>query len=254
MEPAVRGISANPANPWSSFEDDNACSWRADLPFELGANVLFPWQEAVLAAGEATQVFRVEEVRCLGYVRERDGDLVPFVRAHGGRLPARDVVWPAGWVLPELHSTTRESRVGTLLTYCAGDGSLAEDWVEDMHTLSLGGGLRLSFPDQPPIDIASEPGDDSPGLARWWTYFGLTTDIFLPWTSDFSHGGTDREPLDNRRLAAYNAPRLNAFLRRVREVVLDLGGTWTALPSRRYATQVDEFGVVLDAPRPNWSR
>jgi hypothetical protein len=246
--------SASPANPWSSFEDDNACSWRADLPFDLGPQVLFPWQEAVLAAGAATQVFRVEEIRCLGYRQARDGDVVAFVRARGDRLPERDPVWPAGWVLPELHSTTRESRVSTLLTYRAGDGSLAEDWVDDMHPLSIRAGLQRSFPGQPPIDISSEPGDDSPGLARWWTYIGLTTDIFLPWTSDFSHDGSDREPLDNRVLAGRNAPRLNAFLRRVRDVVLDLGGTWTPLPDRRYATQIDEFGVVLDAPRPDWSR
>jgi hypothetical protein len=227
------------------------CWWKVELPFHLGPQVLFPLQEAVLSAGEMTGALRVEAINGIGYVRERDGDVVSFVRAHGNRLPAQDVVWPRGWILPELHSSTLRSRTASLLSYRGVDGSLVQDWVGDMDTLGTRVGLDLAY-QRPPIDVLAEPGEeDNPRLAHWWTYIFLTTDVFLPWTSNFSHPAGTVEPLDNRELAGLNAPRLNAFLRAVRAVALDLGGSWTMIPNGLYASQIDQFGVVLDAPRPD---
>jgi hypothetical protein len=231
------------------------CWWHAEFPFELGPDVLVLFQETVLGAGAATGVFRVDEIRRLGYHRDRDGDIVDFVRTHADQLPSTDPLLPTGFALDDLAATPSPGRVSsTLLTVADASGALRDEWVADMADLGIRLGLQRCYA-RPPVEIFFDLGVESdPELAVWWLDFSLSTDIFLPWSSAFSHDVFLSEPLDNRVLAGRNAPRLNSFLRQLREAALAVGGRWTARRSRRYADQVDEFGVLLDAPRPDWSR
>jgi hypothetical protein len=209
------------------WDTDEACWWKADLPFDLGPDVLLPWQEEILAAGEATGMFRVDRMDRVGYFRERDGDVVEFVRHRAPRLPATDVLVPAGLVLDDLDPVARPGRVATTLITCVGrDGRIVDEWVGDRFDISFDVGLEAD-----------------PDLARWWTYFSLRTGVWLPWI----HEPPRPEPRDNRMLAARNADRLNGFLRRVRRTALDLGGTWTPMWYGRYAGQINEFGVIVDS-------
>jgi hypothetical protein len=236
-------------------ETGEICWWQADLPFDLPPSVLLSWQEEILAAGAVTGVFRVEEIPRIGYQRPRDGDVVTFVRSSSDVLRGDQPLLPNGFVLPALESSLLpRPAASTRLTYVEVTGELTETCIREMDVLCR----RLGFErwsDLPAFDVTFDLGLEAvPDDARWRTYFMLPADIWLPWTSAFSHGYHLREPLDNRVLAGHNAPRLNAFLSRVRQAVLDLGGTWMPIPHGRYATQIDEFGVVLDAPRPDWSR
>jgi hypothetical protein len=191
----------------------------------------------------------------LGYQRVRDGDFGDFVRSHADRLPATDPLLPMGFALDNLAVAPSPGRVSsTQLTVAEASGAVRDEWVADMVDLGMRLGLQRCYA-RPPLEILFDLGIESdPELAVWWLDFSLSTDIFLPWTSRFSHDAFLPEPLDNRMLAGRNAPRLNVFLRRVRVSALAGGGRWTAKPSRQYANQVDEFGVLLDAPRPDWSR
>jgi hypothetical protein len=243
--------SGLPANNWNSFDSDEVCWWTATFPWAMGAGVLIPWQDAVLDAGERTGIFRVEAAEWMGYRRDVDGPVAAFVKAHADRLAISNPRFPAGFLFgDDLRYSEHKLVVSTRLYYVRGDGEIADRWVRDMQEFGLSVGLRNVFAYRPvdvDIDYGYEGGSD---VEETWATFSTSTDIWFPWNSPMGRSGVPRhEPLDNRVLSRLNGERLNAFLGEVREATLAAGGTWTCAPWRE-ERQANEFGVVLDAPRP----
>jgi hypothetical protein len=82
--------SAPPArNNWNTYDSDEVFHWRARFPHRLGADVLLPWQAAVLDAGERSGVLRIESAEPVGYRRDRDGFVGDWLRAHPDRSRRR---------------------------------------------------------------------------------------------------------------------------------------------------------------------
>jgi hypothetical protein len=222
--------------------------------------VLGPLQDAVLAAGDDTGVYRFDRIDSIGYERERDGFIGQFLMEHPDRPPWRGPWWPNGYVLAlAISGQWAEHVTSTLLTFNSAISGLRHAWVDNMDAIANEAALERAYVNRPfhvTYDLEWESYSAEVGLHAVpplaLTDFGLSTDIWFPWTSGLSHGRKVlAEPLDNRVLAAYNAPRLNEFLRRVRETAVALGGTWS-VQAEQYASQVDERGVILDAPRPTW--
>jgi hypothetical protein len=244
----------NPVNPWSSYEQDDVVYWDASFPRVLDPGLLGPWQQVVVEAGEDTGVYRFDCVDRIDFDRQRDGFIGSFLVDNPDRPEATDVWLPSGFVL---HLAARENwasfRTSSRLTFNNTAREAEDVWVSNMSVMARLAGLKRAYVSRPFSTTYMTVGDtdeDEPVTVQ--TYFEVSTDIWFPWTSGSSHDLPDSaEPLDNRVLAAYNAPRLNEFLRRVRETAVALGGTWS-VQAEQYASQVDERGVILDAPRPTW--
>jgi hypothetical protein len=79
-------------------------------------------------------------------------------------------------------------------------------------------------------------------------YISCKTDIWFPWIPD-RYGGV----FDNRELAHCHTPRLNNFLSGVKELVLDIGGTFEIdCTSSFYEKQLSQAGISLDCECPEW--
>ncbi|MEH1123911.1 hypothetical protein [Micromonospora sp. CPCC 206061] len=243
---------ASPANNWNSIDSNEVFWWEAVFPWaEADPESLLQWQEAVLAVGDRTGIYRVESIDRMGYRRQRDGYIGDFIREHSDLIPREDLHLPRGFVCDVLDPNMRNPAVAcTMLSYADEKGDVAETWVRDMGQLAHMVGHEFGYPYQP-LEIAAEGGSESlPGLQRVSVILATSTDIWFPWNSPMGRGGVPRdEPLDNRVLSRLNGARLNAFLGEVREATLAAGGAWTCAPWRE-ERQVNEFGVVLDAPKP----
>jgi hypothetical protein len=85
-------------------------------------------------------------------------------------------------------------------------------------------------------------------------YINLFTDIWFPKVGGFLEEQPvwyeDRVFYDNRELALRHTPRLNRFLANVRDITLEMGGTWyvdkDGYPTSRYEEQFNEDGIILD--------
>lgn len=241
-----------PANNWNSFDSDEVCWWTATFPWALGPDVLIPWQETVLNAGERTGIFRVDAAEWMGYRQDVDGPVAAFVKAHADRLAISNPRLPPGFLLgDDLRYGEHKLVVSTRLSYANSDGEIVDRWVRDMQELALDVGLPNAFSYRS-FDVDIDYGHEgAPEAEETWATFSTSTDIWFPWNSPMGRSGVRRgEPLDNRVLSRLNGARLNAFLGEVREATLAAGGTWTCAPWRE-ERQANEFGVVLDAPRPN---
>ncbi|MCW6003147.1 hypothetical protein K1W54_00910 [Micromonospora sp. CPCC 205371] len=240
-----------PVNNWNSFDSGEVCWWTATFPWALGSGALLPWQDVVLDAGERTGIFRVEAAEWMEYRQEVDGPVGAFVKAHPDRLSISNPRFPAGFLLgDDLRYGEHKLVVSTRLSYMAPGGEIADRWVQDMQEFGLAIGLPSAFSYRP-FDVDIDYGyAGSSDMEETWATFSTSTDIWFPWNSPMGRTGIPRgEPLDNRVLSRLNGTRLNAFLGEVREATLAAGGTWTCAPWRD-ERQADEFGVVLDAPKP----
>jgi hypothetical protein len=80
----------------------------------------------------------------------------------------------------------------------------------------------------------------------------LWTDIWFPKVGGYLVDSSQYENRifkDNRELALRHTPRLNRFLTSVRELTVELGGTWIVdppYPEDEYARQLSEYGIDLD--------
>ncbi|MFC7548941.1 hypothetical protein [Plantactinospora sp. GCM10030261] len=225
-------------NNWNVYDTFEMLFWDADFPWRLGTEPLLAWQEVLLEAGERHGVLRVEQVDTAGYDRTRDGFIGGFVRRHPDRIPA------AGDWLPQGFVPDKWPHVRTASRLCYGtDTGIEEGWFADMAELAARVGLR-DYPGRPPVTLVTDAGagpEDDPSVV---VTVGLSTDIWLPWNPPGHRLGST--PLDNRRLAACNAPRLNAFLAEIRHSAIELGGTWAW--SDNFVTPpwtADERGIVL---------
>jgi hypothetical protein len=245
--------SARLANNWSSYDSDGMCWWEATFPFELGPSFLPRWQEVVLKTAEATDIFRVDAITEIGYARERDGDLTDYLRSHPDEVPGTDEWLPGRFVLEQL-TTLPTDAAATRLDFIDNAGEIATAWVHSIDELTSRLGFRRSSAHRPMTIVHTISEMDPPTPSTVETSFLLSTDIWLPWTTAWSHADSSAATdavLDNRVLAAANGGRLNSFLRLVREEALTLGGTWRVSPGTPLIeSQVNEYGVILDAAPP----
>jgi hypothetical protein len=185
----------------------------------------------VLAAGEETGVYRVEAADALGYRRDRDG----YLGDHLDHYPD-----------PPFFGPGQRGRylTSTLLTWVDAAGALVERPVTDVGEAAGSAGVTESAPNPPPLVELGGPPD-----ARYADVI-TQTDIWFRW--NHPRGRDVRHHLDNRRTAGLNAPRLNAFLRRVRAASEELGARWSTTPwVDPPPAQADASGVLLDAGRPD---
>ncbi|GAB3816698.1 hypothetical protein [Micromonospora zhanjiangensis] len=240
-------------NAWSSYDSEEVCWWEAIFPFELGPDFLSSWQDVVLATANDTDILRIEKIDRIDYSREVDGRLVDFLHNHPESVPESGDEWrPAGFALNYIE-TFPDRGSKTRLTYADRKGEPADAWVDNMHEFAYPLGLARSFPNPPfSIDYVISDSYDPDFPSHVGTIFSVSTDIWFPWTSGFSHeSGLMDEVLDNRGLAAINGPRLNTFLHQMHDETARIGGSWTARGGlKQLQAQLNEKGIDLSAPRP----
>jgi len=101
----------------------------------------------------------------------------------------------------------------------------------------------------PPVEVRGKPVRvDS--AKEVFVEITLPTDIWFPRVMGMEDE-YNLEPYDNSALAQLHTPRLNAFLREVRDKTLALGGRWEKLDVNgiavNYLDQWDEFGIRLES-------
>ncbi|MFC4110823.1 hypothetical protein ACFOX0_33555 [Micromonospora zhanjiangensis] len=205
-----------------------------------------------MSAAEGTGVLRVDAIDDIGYRRQDDGSLAAFIRARPQAAPATDDR-PTGFILHNFDVLPPED-AATLLTYTDPQGRISEAWVHDMYNFTAPLGFRNAF-EYRPFSIAHDSFDATPSEDDLeLTGFYLSTDIWLPWTTTSSHSAPGERAdaiLDNRTLGSINGARLNTFLHQVRDTARRLGGEWSVRPAAPiFRSQVDDNGVILDAPPP----
>ena len=236
MPSSVSTVGEPERNSWNVFVSDEAFMWDVRLPEGLSNEQLLGWQDLILAAGERHQVLRVTAAPTWGYLFERDGPVRAWLSRHGDRIEPIDQC-PRGFLLGQLLGFETASR----LSYVGPDG-IVTGWFSDVMDLAIAGDVpKPKRYDYPPLTVVTAADFDDVLV----TGFGLATDIWLSWVRPRAPGQTDL--VDNRALAALNAPRLNAFLTEVRDAALSLGGRWTWPESanRRRPHRFDDQGLVV---------
>jgi hypothetical protein len=229
-------------NNWRTYSNE-ILMWEVQLRGRPGDPAVRRWERAVLDAGEAHAVYRVQETSQYmepRYRRDHDGYL-------GDVLDARpEILTPSGEPARLLFSL--DPVATARLAYIDTRGRLREEEVAYLSALPE---VRTHLANQkikPPLEIMAGTDDDT----TWATVSSFST-IWLPWQPNHGIDGDlpDDTLLDNRALAARHTPRLNAFLADIAAAAQEAGG-WLRLDrtetSRDYLPFVDDHGVRLDRP------
>lgn len=241
----------NERNHWITFANNTVVGWCAFLPPPSGGiEAMIRFGTAVVEAGERYAVYRAVRLPALNSYEIGSQSFDAYLRAQArerGRVP----------MFPEDPGPGPELMTPARIAFYRGDTKVEEE-VGDVGDL-----LRELRPDRietcgmfmrgtSPVTVlgGSFPLD--------WTreariLVRLDTDIWFPYVmgmiEDFPEDGDKPDMYDNRELAGSHTPRLNAFLREVRQVTLDLGGRWSKLEVEgvavNYANMWNELGILL---------
>lgn len=225
-------------------------SWVATVPWWDGDDVMASWQDEFLSAGERTEMYCVTDVGSTEFRRDRDGDISTFAARHPHRIER-----VARWGEPAPFLAVAADGVALTRVSIEDAGgeviSPAIRWFSDLTALSVEWRGRGRVPIGIEAEMAFDEADPTSDRAIGIDFrLVLTADLWLPWTIAAGVPGYEYyDMLDNRRMAALNAPRLNDFLGTVRSATLGVGGRWRR-EAGMYAFELDDGGVVLDAPDP----
>lgn len=233
------------AESWAVFRSGDERGWQCVFPGNAHIDALLEWQRRVLRAGEETGVLRVQRVEMLGYERSRDGYIGDYLEAR----PRASVGTIPGLIFDE----DEDPLATTLITVLDADGDPRSEEVSNLYDFAARYGMEAET-HQRPIKIYGEVGVfEQEGYT--WPYvlpINLNCSIWFPWENNESSPHKPWGAVDNRRLAALNAPRLNAFLAEARSVTESVGGTWelgATTKFERFELSVD--GIDLDAALPS---
>jgi hypothetical protein len=256
-------------NYWTCMGDVVA-QWRADLSaLWPQPELLLEWARQVTAAGDQLEVIRVLESETLGYRRDRDGSPLPLLEELFDRSRTVDLFYFTAPPVP-VRGVFPRSRLAGRLAYFDQEGKIQEEEVQQVGRLLVRcrpdilkrggawetGGAVVSY--EPPLrasgpqlcfsDLKRSQGIFTPKSVH--VYFTTSTDIWQPWVTGWVELHRDIDSrFDNRPLAERHTPRLNAFIRRVRELTLEMGGAWYYQPDDSkfdWTRLYGEFGVCMD--------
>ncbi|BCY12317.1 hypothetical protein L3i22_074050 [Actinoplanes sp. L3-i22] len=219
-------------NNWNSWKTDEIFIWSSHIPRITEGERVTAWQDAVLRAGERHDILRIV-ANDWGYHRVRDGSIFDWIAAHGDVIESYGT-FPTGFLLGRFASYTPASRIA----FATADGR-TEGWFTDVAELAQAAGLPPHGWIHPPIAIEPSYWDHDDSFT---VSISTATDIWFP--HNYKGHRTGPQPIDNRIVSAWNAPRLNAFLTEVHTACQALGGTWewTRTPPGFY--EVDHQGLV----------
>ena len=244
---------ADVSNLWVQWDYPFA-TWRVDLrdvasknPGEIAAFVT-----AVIEAGEETEAMRILKVPFLGYERESDGALLPYLRKQWEQQGGPDVFANMGGAVVE-----------STLAWYDNMGHYRETPVRHLELI-----LEMDEPYENALEGFREPWPTVYIRGADWdciksAYEGgrplveleiaLHSDIWFPWINGMAHPLADhRRKFDNRSLALPNAVRFNRFLDGV-------GKAAEAVGSRLYLDRdscrvrpeyVTDRSIVTNPPEP----
>lgn len=216
-------------NRWT-VERETVLEWVARLPAAAHPDLL-EWRRQAVAAGADFAVYRVA-----GAERLPDDPGAPFDHHH-----------------------TATSRIA----FADAGGAVVEDEIEDLGLVLAAAPYAAPVRHRPPlrVDTGFGTGLGAGSGVEFWASISTCSDIWLPWSS--ARYEEDAEPedfSDNRELADLHTPRLNAFLARLREVTVAMGGSWALerdTTDRALLFELGDSGVLLDAEnpleRPEWN-
>ena len=219
-------------NEWIAMADDALAVWDVTAPDELAL------VDAILRVGADHDVFRVATEPVEGgpgepfdYLAHLRGRAQPFALGWEEAPPGRRFVTP-----------------GRVCWY-GGEGGVEQGEVADLGAL-----LRQLHPEVElrerylahvaPLEVSRTP---------YAIRLALHTDLWFPRVIGLLDDDARPFPTpparDNAELAACHTPRLNAFLREVRDHAEHAGGSWRQVEiegiGRRYAELTSESGVQL---------
>jgi len=232
ISPAPRPVRNN----WNIYDTDEVFLWAAALPAGLTDQQILGWQDTVFASGEKHAVLRVLAASRWDYSRDRDGYVLDWLRQSGDRIEPMEP-YPSRFLM----ARTLAFEVAARLAYADPTG-VVEGWFSDVRALATAAGLApQKVYGSPPLMVDCVSEDDG----SFATFFGVATDIWFGWNDPWHRASDD--PIDNRALAALNAPRLNAFLAEVSTACQSLGGAWTWEMKGKPAgiREVDSGGYVV---------
>jgi len=245
-------------NHWICHRNDSFAEWRAAFSEE---KMVSPWEilqfmKQVYEMGEATAVYRVHRtegassyrenselsyIQHLQKVLDKTGEFIGFKDFSSG--PRRDI---------ENEGFLATSR----LSYFLETGEIAESEIGDIGKLLMQlrrdkirharNHMAAFFP----LILYGQQGGWSEDGTPYRTSLTICihTNIWFPKVRGFPS-----EPwqwYDNSELALRHTPRLNRFLRRVKELTLEYGGRWELSDDQKddiyYWPMLSENGIVLD--------
>ena len=216
-------------NSWFALDDASVAAWEACTRDPLAL------ADAIIRAGEATEVFRVatalpdgSDEQSFDYRRHLRTGVVPFEMAPEEAPRGRRLITPGKICWQE-------------------SGRIREGDVADLGSL-----LRRLRPDA--VDWAENFMSHVPPVIVWGrgsrVRIELPTDLWFPRILGILDGGGPAPPVpperDNSVLARCHAPRLNSFLDAIRHAA----SHWRLMPAEgiatRYADMTDESGIRIE--------
>lgn len=227
-------------NRWGIAHDELVV-WSAMLP-AARQDDLHAWRAAVLEVGEEQGVYRVEEIPDLGFRRGQHGPLTTFLAARPD-LDAGILLFD-DWQL-----------ASSRMAFFDQAGVIVEAQVTNLNAVLADDHRAIPGRNYPPLTLTA--GLTRPDGHTVEVTLATRTDLWLPWNYAVWDLRPEEDPgdfVDNRMLAARNAPRLNAFIAALREQTRRCAGTWaldTQATSGEVRFEVGDVGVHLEAPQPS---
>lgn len=243
-------------NRWVSYRDAIA-TWVVELPPDRD---LTAWLIGAVGTLEEFPVWSVEQAPLIGYRRESDGPLGPFLARRAERNGVLELFTFSSYA-PDDQLGGEFRVVGRMAWYDAA-GGLATGLVAGVGELLAGlrpddvlraGGMMSPLP---PLWITGptlRAGEPAPRSVR--VRLRIHSDLWLPWVHGFlDDASAVGSYFDNRELADQHAPALNAALASLGRSARELGGALHLDEDDTAAVAagwVDDAGIRLDAAPPS---
>jgi hypothetical protein len=245
-------------NHWVCRRNDSFAEWQVTFPKEHMTSdwEVFQFMSQVYEAGEAEAVYHVLRVEgdpvfqaainssFIQYLEKALRSSGKYIGFKCSSSTARRDIEDSGFLV-----TAR-------LSYYAENGEIIESEVGDVGKLLMR--LRPDMLDDErdcmsaffPISMYGQKGGLYKDGTPYQTCLGIytRTNVWFPKVRGFP--GEPWQWYDNSELALRHTPRLNRFLRRVKELTLEYGGRWELSDDQKdsisYWPMLSEDGIALD--------
>jgi hypothetical protein len=263
-ETGIESMQAQPGatrNYWVTFRDP-CFQWKVVFPYDqMSPEQLLWWVEAAIAILDSTGLYRVYGAPRLGYscADANPRLLAKMLRSRYEELGELDLFFFS----EQASAGNPASAYSTRIVYYQADGTMAtedcadlaliqektqpwlnqsEDYLQNRKAIVFDG--SFFYPKE--IDNKPTGGAVNKREKKVFIWVRTYTDIWQPKVAGFNEVDSDGTlKFPNEELARINGGRLNASLRRLKDITLQVGGEWAIdedyLPVKEY----DENGVKL---------
>lgn len=239
-------------NRWITTRNNHFIEWGVsfrEYTNEHHFNQIKSVVETLLESGERNNIYSlIEQTYTISYRYDRDGSYLSFMDEEY-KIGRKNKV-----VLFDMHrdlSICKWKTPSKIAYFTPNGNEIIEEEVNDLSSIPYNNSDEIEvskIDSMPPVHIYGGIFRPNQRIVPHFR-IGLFTDIWFPVVQLWS---PKSEPYDNSMLASRHTPKLNRFIRDVRQAAKDVGATWYMMNDRyeiahpAYLDYVAEDGIILD--------